>query len=204
MVWVNNAQLDPRSRYPEGMRPEREHFIAVPLKGRMSIFGILVVARNRDPDSELFARAQKRIPGGVNSPVRAFRNVSGEPFFVARAVIPSRARRFASVGQALCSTEHSEIRDLLVVGFIGAGTALFFWRLLAEQVWMPAGGGDLAQFLYPTFSFAAEWWRRGIVPLWNPYLFAGAPFVGDIQSGIFYPLNLLTFLITGRCLAHCR
>ena len=34
--------------------------------------------------SELFVRAQKRIPGGVNSPVRAFRNVDGEPFFVAR------------------------------------------------------------------------------------------------------------------------
>jgi glutamate-1-semialdehyde 2,1-aminomutase len=35
--------------------------------------------------SQLFARAQKRIPGGVNSPVRAFRNVGAEPFFVARA-----------------------------------------------------------------------------------------------------------------------
>ena len=35
--------------------------------------------------SELFERAQKRIPGGVNSPVRAFRNVDGTPFFVARA-----------------------------------------------------------------------------------------------------------------------
>jgi glutamate-1-semialdehyde 2,1-aminomutase len=34
--------------------------------------------------SQLFHRAQKRIPGGVNSPVRAFRNVEGEPFFVAR------------------------------------------------------------------------------------------------------------------------
>ena len=34
--------------------------------------------------SEQFARAQKRIPGGVNSPVRALRNVGGEPFFVAR------------------------------------------------------------------------------------------------------------------------
>jgi len=34
--------------------------------------------------SELFQRAQRRIPGGVNSPVRAFRNVGGEPFFVAR------------------------------------------------------------------------------------------------------------------------
>ena len=35
--------------------------------------------------SELFRAAQKRIPGGVNSPVRAFRNVDGEPFFVERA-----------------------------------------------------------------------------------------------------------------------
>ncbi|HEX3420162.1 MAG TPA: glutamate-1-semialdehyde 2,1-aminomutase [Candidatus Udaeobacter sp.] len=34
--------------------------------------------------TELFARAKKRIPGGVNSPVRAFRNVGNDPFFVAR------------------------------------------------------------------------------------------------------------------------
>ena len=33
----------------------------------------------------LFARAQRVIPGGVNSPVRAFRGVGGRPFFVARA-----------------------------------------------------------------------------------------------------------------------
>ena len=30
----------------------------------------------------LFARAQKKIPGGVNSPVRAFRSVGGEPRFI--------------------------------------------------------------------------------------------------------------------------
>jgi glutamate-1-semialdehyde 2,1-aminomutase len=35
--------------------------------------------------SEFFARARQRIPGGVNSPVRAFRNVDGNPFFVPRA-----------------------------------------------------------------------------------------------------------------------
>jgi glutamate-1-semialdehyde 2,1-aminomutase len=34
---------------------------------------------------KLFAAAQRIIPGGVNSPVRAFRGVGGEPFFVARA-----------------------------------------------------------------------------------------------------------------------
>ncbi len=35
--------------------------------------------------AELFARAQRRIPGGVNSPVRAFRGLGREPFFVERA-----------------------------------------------------------------------------------------------------------------------
>src|SRR2546428_2572964 len=35
--------------------------------------------------SQLFAAARRRIPGGVNSPVRAFRSVDGAPFFVARA-----------------------------------------------------------------------------------------------------------------------
>src|SRR4029077_14886711 len=33
----------------------------------------------------LFTAAQARIPAGVNSPVRAFRNVGGDPFFVERA-----------------------------------------------------------------------------------------------------------------------
>jgi glutamate-1-semialdehyde 2,1-aminomutase len=33
---------------------------------------------------ELFARAVERIPGGVNSPVRAFRSVGGKPLFIQR------------------------------------------------------------------------------------------------------------------------
>lgn len=35
--------------------------------------------------NDLFTRAQKIIPGGVNSPVRAFRSVGGAPFFVKKA-----------------------------------------------------------------------------------------------------------------------
>ena len=34
---------------------------------------------------KLFAKAKEIIPGGVNSPVRAFKNVDGDPFFVRRA-----------------------------------------------------------------------------------------------------------------------
>ena len=41
-----------------------------------------------DQNEVLFARAQKTIPGGVNSPVRAFRQVGGTPRFVTRAQGP--------------------------------------------------------------------------------------------------------------------
>ncbi|MFA9439854.1 glutamate-1-semialdehyde 2,1-aminomutase [Uliginosibacterium sp. sgz301328] len=36
-------------------------------------------------NEELFSRAQRSIPGGVNSPVRAFRSVGGTPRFISRA-----------------------------------------------------------------------------------------------------------------------
>src|SRR3974390_3745691 len=41
--------------------------------------------RSRAKSDQLFAEALKYIPGGVNSPVRAFRAVGGQPFFVTKA-----------------------------------------------------------------------------------------------------------------------
>src|SRR6185369_3512692 len=41
---------------------------------------------SRARSEQLFAEALKYIPGGVNSPVRAFRAVGGQPFFVNRAL----------------------------------------------------------------------------------------------------------------------
>lgn len=42
-------------------------------------------SHTRRRSADLFARAQQLIPGGVNSPVRAFRSVGGAPFFTKRA-----------------------------------------------------------------------------------------------------------------------
>ena len=39
---------------------------------------------NRSRSAEMFARARQVIPGGVNSPVRAFRAVGGQPVFIQR------------------------------------------------------------------------------------------------------------------------
>ncbi|MCX8009050.1 MAG: YfhO family protein, partial [Patescibacteria group bacterium] len=36
--------------------------------------------------------------------------------------------------------------------------------------------------------------KQGRIPWWNPYSFSGAPLLGNIQSGLLYPLNVLFFL----------
>jgi len=43
---------------------------------------------NMDNNHNLFSRAQQFIPGGVNSPVRAFKGVGGDPLFIATAKGP--------------------------------------------------------------------------------------------------------------------
>ena len=42
------------------------------------------MARNLDQSRALQKRAEQVIPGGVNSPVRAFRSVGGDPPFLVR------------------------------------------------------------------------------------------------------------------------
>src|SRR5579863_8136666 len=44
--------------------------------------------REWSQNEPLFERAQRVIPGGVNSPVRAFRSVGGTPYFVTRGEGP--------------------------------------------------------------------------------------------------------------------
>jgi glutamate-1-semialdehyde 2,1-aminomutase len=43
-----------------------------------------MIAMNTSKSEALFAQAQELLPGGVNSPVRAFRSVGGTPRFIAR------------------------------------------------------------------------------------------------------------------------
>src|SRR4051812_13757481 len=51
-----------------------------------------------DRNAILFARAQRVIPGGVNSPVRAFRAVGGTPRFIVRGegsrIVDAEGRRY--------------------------------------------------------------------------------------------------------------
>ena len=75
---------------------------------------------------------------------------------------------------------------------------VFFWRdltpMLADRwAFEP---GDFAQQFYAFAHYEAARWQGGQVPLWNPYNFAGHPFLADIQAAIFYPISLLSMLVT--------
>jgi hypothetical protein len=95
--------------------------------------------------------------------------------------------------EAALSGRRFLLRSILGLGLLALATAGFFWQILFTGAWMPAGGGDLAALLYPTYHFAARSLKSGVLPLWNPYLWGGAPFAADIQAGFFYPVNLLYF-----------
>ncbi|MGI8589077.1 MAG: YfhO family protein [Chloroflexia bacterium] len=80
-----------------------------------------------------------------------------------------------------------------VMSLVGL-VAGFFWRpLFTSDVWLPLGGGDLASFFYPLYSFIYRSIQAGQFPLWNPYTFAGMPLAADVQTGMFYPPNLLAW-----------
>jgi hypothetical protein len=85
--------------------------------------------------------------------------------------------------------------DLLALAFLLFVTLVFFWPMIFASRFIPQGGGDLVSFLWPQYSFAAQSMRSGSIPLWNPQLYSGAPFLADNQAGVLYPINLFTFLI---------
>jgi glutamate-1-semialdehyde 2,1-aminomutase len=71
----------------------------------------------RNTNESLFARAQKTTPGGVNSPVRAFRSVGGTPRFITKAQGPyfwdAEERRYidyiGSWGPAIVGHAHPKV-----------------------------------------------------------------------------------------------
>jgi len=74
---------------------------------------------------------------------------------------------------------------------------LFWWQLWlpepADRATIPEG--DLSSQYYPLQLFAARELAAGRIPAWDPYLNAGQPGLADIQTGFYYPLNLLANLV---------
>jgi hypothetical protein len=77
--------------------------------------------------------------------------------------------------------------DLLALGGMALFVLLLLWRiLLTNQILV---GLDLFTYFYPYRAYVARALRTGYLPLWNPYLFCGAPLLANPQSAVLYPLH---------------
>jgi len=69
------------------------------------------------------------------------------------------------------------------------GSILFWYNLVfsGDTIFF-----DLTtRYFYPMASFLSESIRRFELPLWNPYIFCGMPFLANPQSAVFYPFSYL-------------
>ena len=87
--------------------------------------------------------------------------------------------------------------EALIIAALMLLPLLFWWRLWAldpaNRAVIPEG--DFTSQYYPLQLFAARELAAGRLPAWDPYLNAGQPGLADIQTGLFYPFNLLPNLI---------
>lgn len=58
-----------------------------------------------------------------------------------------------------------------------------------------AQGSDVVRQLYPWKFLTIKELKSGNLPLWNPYSFSGNPLMANMQSGVFYPINILFIIV---------
>lgn len=58
-----------------------------------------------------------------------------------------------------------------------------------------AQGPDVIYEIYPWRYFAMGELKNGEIPFWNPYNFSGNPQMANFQTAVFYPFNLLYFIL---------
>ncbi|MHB0876552.1 MAG: YfhO family protein, partial [Anaerolineae bacterium] len=77
--------------------------------------------------------------------------------------------------------------DMLALsGLVLFCLGLLWQLLLAGRI---LAGPDAFSYFYPLYDYASRRLLSGELPLWNPYLFMGAPFLANSQAGVFYPLH---------------
>ncbi|MGD0499855.1 MAG: YfhO family protein [Bryobacteraceae bacterium] len=73
-------------------------------------------------------------------------------------------------------------------------TVAFYWQILLTRQFSLLTESEGVHQAYSWFNFWVASIKRGILPLWDPYTFAGHSFAGEMQTAVFYPLNLLLTL----------
>ncbi len=94
----------------------------------------------------------------------------------------------------MAATSQSSKRRVIpwVVHLLAALALLAFVLLLYARLLFTnqvLASGDILHYFYPYRDYAAAAVRAGRVPLWNPYIFLGAPFLANPQSAVLYPLH---------------
>jgi len=74
-------------------------------------------------------------------------------------------------------------------------TYLFFVEYIPPVRWVHIPY-DLNGFHYPLADYAFQSLRHGRFPLWDPTIYAGMSFVGNVQAALFYPPTWLMFLFS--------
>ncbi|MBI3893951.1 MAG: hypothetical protein HY303_20725, partial [Candidatus Wallbacteria bacterium] len=64
--------------------------------------------------------------------------------------------------------------------------------------------GDLPRMFVPWRLWAKQRLLAGELPLWNPHIFAGLPYLAGFQGAIFYPPNALYLLPLGMAISLSR
>ena len=72
--------------------------------------------------------------------------------------------------------------------------ALFYAPILTGLRVFPAG--DFTEYFLPLSIFQRGEWLAGRLPLWNPFTYAGHPFLADVQAAVFYPVSNLLLALT--------
>ncbi|PKN29835.1 MAG: hypothetical protein CVU64_06095 [Deltaproteobacteria bacterium HGW-Deltaproteobacteria-21] len=85
------------------------------------------------------------------------------------------------------------MRGLLVVIFSLFCAFLFFHPVLFLN--KTFFFRDIHRLFYPMKFFLSLSLKSGSIPFWCPEYFCGAPFMSDIQTGVFYPLSLIFSLL---------
>ena len=80
---------------------------------------------------------------------------------------------------------------LLLTGIV----VLFYWKLVFTKQFTVLWDWEPVTQSYSWFNFAATSIHKGILPIWDPYRFSGNTFIGEMQTGLFYPLKFLVYIL---------
>lgn len=74
---------------------------------------------------------------------------------------------------------------------LSLGVIVVFGKFLlpGNEMVLSKGMEDLATYYAWSRKFGFEELVKGHLALWNPYLFCGMPFLGNLQAALLYPLN---------------